>query len=74
MASAIIETAPLVWITEQAAIVHHKLNNPEAEVAVLQRYLAHFPPGHAPRNIASRLETALKLLHKSTDNVRIHNN
>ncbi|WP_280303571.1 hypothetical protein [Nocardia abscessus] len=73
-ASAIIEAAPLVWITEQAAIVYRKLNNLEAEVAVLQRYLAHFPPGRAPRKITSRLETALKLLHRSTETVRSHNN
>ncbi|MFI6368841.1 hypothetical protein ACIBG0_39700 [Nocardia sp. NPDC050630] len=61
-ASAIIETTPTAWITEHAAIVFRKLDDLEAEVAVLQRYLDHFPPGRGPHKITARLRKALELL------------
>ncbi|MGW0325663.1 hypothetical protein [Nocardia sp. NPDC003183] len=60
-ASAIIETTPSARITEHAALVYRKVDDPEAEVAVLQRYSAHFPLGLGPCKITARLRTALEL-------------
>lgn len=43
---------PAPWYTEQAAIVHHKLRQPDQEAAVLRRWLQHVPE-------AERAATAL---------------
>ncbi|WP_143876139.1 tetratricopeptide repeat protein [Nocardia fluminea] len=56
--SAIIETPPTAWITEQAAIVYRKLNNIDSEIAVLQRYLRRIPSDKASQTIISRLKSA----------------
>ncbi|WP_157556930.1 hypothetical protein [Nocardia acidivorans] len=61
-AATIIETPRTQWITEQAAIVFRKLGNYQAEVAVLRRYLTHYPPDRGPEKIIARLATARALL------------
>lgn len=64
-AAAIIKTDRIRWITDQAAIVFRKLGDLEAEVAVLQRYLMHFPPGRGPAEITARLARAQAWLASS---------
>ncbi|MGV9839118.1 tetratricopeptide repeat protein [Nocardia niigatensis] len=65
-AAAIIDTPPLSWITQQAAIVFRWLGDFESEVAVLQRYLAQYPPGSGPATMTARLARARTLLDNST--------
>lgn len=52
-AAAIVDTPPIRWITEQAAMTFRKLGDLESEVAVLQRYLRR---GHRTCSEANRAQ------------------
>jgi len=55
-AAAIANRAPQSWITLDAAILLRKLKNEPGEIAVLERYLQHCPPGQADPKIIERLD------------------
>ena len=50
------ERAPHSWVTLEAAIILRKLKDIRAEIEVLERYLAHCPPGEAEAKVVERLE------------------
>jgi hypothetical protein len=50
------ERAPYSWVTLEAAIVLRKLRDTRGEIEVLERYLAHCPPGEADAKVVERLE------------------
>jgi hypothetical protein len=52
-----LEPAP--WYSEQAAIIHRKLQQREQEVAVLERWLAACPPERRGGRIQARLDELL---------------
>lgn len=52
-----LEPAP--WYSEQAAIIHRKLQQREQEVAVLKRWLAACPPERREGRIQARLDNLL---------------
>lgn len=54
--SAIGERAPHSWVTLEAAIILRKLKDTRGEIEVLERYLAHCPPGEADAKVVERLE------------------
>ncbi len=58
-ACSITGDLPAAWVTEQAAIVYRKLGDNQAEIAVLQRYLARFSAGRGPDKIRTRLRRIL---------------
>ncbi len=53
---AIGERAPHSWVTLEAAIILRKLKDIRGEIEVLERYLAHCPPGGADAKVVERLE------------------
>ncbi len=54
--AAIANRAPLAWVTLDAAIILRKLKDKPGEIAVLERYLQHCPPGQADTKITERLD------------------
>ena len=52
--------APAPWYSEQAAIIHRKLQQREQEVAVLERWLAACPPERRGGRIQVRLDSLLE--------------
>jgi hypothetical protein len=55
-AAAIANRAPHAWVTLDAAIILRKLKDKQGEIAVLERYLQHCPPGQADVKITERLD------------------
>ncbi len=55
-AAAIANRAPHAWVTLDAAIILRKLNDVHGEIALLERYLQHCPPGQAHAKITDRLD------------------
>lgn len=55
-AAAIANRAPHAWVTLDAAIILRKLKDKQGEIAVLERYLQHCPPGQADAKITERLD------------------
>jgi hypothetical protein len=55
-AAAIANRAPHAWVTLDAAIILRKLNDVHGEIALLERYLQHCPPGQAHAKITERLD------------------
>lgn len=56
---------PAPWFYEQAAIVHRKRADYDAEVAVLERYLRVCGPLRPKRELADRLSKARELVARS---------
>jgi regulator of sirC expression with transglutaminase-like and TPR domain len=56
-AARIGNRAPHPWVTLEAAIILRKLKDQPGEIAVIERYLQHRPPGHADAKITERLDT-----------------
>lgn len=54
-AAAIANRAPRASVTMDAAIILRKLKDKQGEIAVLERYLQHCPPGQADTKITERL-------------------
>lgn len=50
------ERGPHSWATLEAAIILRKLKDTRGEIEVLERYLAHCPPGWADTKVVERLE------------------
>jgi hypothetical protein len=55
-AAAIVKRAPHAWVTLEAAIILRKLKDKPGEIAVLERYLQHCPPGRADAKVTERLD------------------
>lgn len=55
-AAAIANYAPHAWVTLDSAIILRKLDDVHGEIAVLERYLQHCPPGQADAKITERLD------------------
>lgn len=53
---AIGERPPHSWVTLEAAIILRKLKDTRGEIEVLERYLAHCPPGEGDAKVVERLE------------------
>ena len=56
------ERAPHSWVTLEAAIILRKLRDTRGEIEVLERFLAHCPPGEADAKVVERLE---KIRHRT---------
>ena len=56
-AAALANRAPRAWVTVDAAIILRKLKDKQGEIAVLERYFQHCPPGQADAKITERLDT-----------------
>jgi len=54
--AAVANRAPHAWVTLEAAIILRKLKDKQGEIAVLERYLQHCPPGQADAKITERLD------------------
>ncbi|MGO9103980.1 MAG: hypothetical protein ACLP9Y_32870 [Mycobacterium sp.] len=54
--AAIANRAPHAWVTLEAAIILRKLKDKQGEIAVLERYLQHCPPGQLDAKITERLD------------------
>lgn len=53
--------APKAWPTERAAILNRSIRDYAQEIAVLERYAAHCPPGLGVKSLEKRLERAREL-------------
>jgi hypothetical protein len=54
--AAIANRAPHAWVTLDAAIILRKLKDKPGEIAVLERYLQHCPPGQVDAKVIERLD------------------
>nr|WP_237002413.1 HIRAN domain-containing protein [Gordonia liuliyuniae] len=66
-AAAVLLARPASWPTEQAAIVYRSLKDYDAEVAVLERFVAACPDNMATKSVQTRLVRARQLAGRVGD-------